>query len=217
MHKDYTRPSVSKRLKYKRKQFGLNQAQLADLSGVSQRQISAYEREKSEPRPDTLEKLASALNTSAEWLEFGDDDSDIEIATEDSMKESLTATHVPILQWDADSLGRAGSSFFQSVIPIPDAASDESFALVVKGDSMEPEYPAGSIIVVDPNITVQSGHDVVASIYGEITFKRYSEEPSGKIFLVPLNKQFPAMSVKREDIQIFGVVVLQLIYRNNPL
>lgn len=212
---DYrTSPTIGNRLKFKRKSFGVNQGELSAISGVSQRQISSYERGKSEPRADTLERLASALGTTAEWLEFGDEESDLHILTEDSMRDSLAAPHVPILNWSIDSIRNRNTGFFQQVLPIPDVASDEAFALVVRGNSMAPEYPDGSVIVVDPNVPAASGDDVLAEIGGEPIFKRYSVELNDCQFLVPLNPQFPALAVDDESFRIWGVVVLQLIYRN---
>ncbi|WP_185859285.1 S24 family peptidase [Vreelandella populi] len=213
---DYkTTPSIGNRLKYKRKEIGINQGQLSSVSGVSQRQISAYEREKSEPRADTLERLAVALGTTAEWLEFGDEQADIDMLTQEYMKDSFgPSLHVPILKWDIQSIRRVKFSIPQDYIPVPDVATDESFALVVPGNGMAPDYPEGSVIIVDPNAPAQSGSDVVVEIAGGVTFKRYSVEPGGNQFLVPVNPQFPAIPVKDEEFRVLGVVVLQLIYRH---
>ncbi|WP_062359615.1 LexA family protein [Vreelandella aquamarina] len=214
----YAKPELSSRLKYIRKKIGLNQAQLAELSGVSQRQISAYERGKSEPRLDTLEKLAAALSTTAEWLEFGDDESDIDILTEESMKSSLTAPHVPILTWAGlgDPVQR-NAMLYQDYIAIPEIASDEAFALRIMGESMAPEYPPGCLIVVDPNVEATNGSDVIVAVEDGVSFKRLVIEPGGETFLRPLNPQFPVTQVKKSDYRVLGVVVLQLIYRNQHL
>lgn len=212
-----TTPAIANRLKFKRKQLQVNQSELAAMSGVSQRQISTYELAKSEPRPDTLERLAKALGTTAEWLEFGDEESDIDILTEEHMKDAIgSATHVPILKWDLEIIKRIRIPFIRDMIPVPDVVSDESFALVVRGSGMSPDYPEGSVIVVDPNVELQSGSDVVIEMAGEVDFKRYSVEPSGRRFLVPINPQFPAVAIDDDGFKVLGVVALQLIYRHRP-
>ncbi|EMY34152.1 DNA-binding protein [Arthrobacter crystallopoietes BAB-32] len=46
---------------YLREALGLTQTELADISGVSQPNISAYESGRRKPRPETLERLLKAL------------------------------------------------------------------------------------------------------------------------------------------------------------
>ena len=51
--------------------------------------------------------------------------------------------------------------------PVPEAtdcAAHEPFALRVLGDSMEPEFPDGAIIIVDPSGVVEDGCYVLAEI-----------------------------------------------------
>lgn len=54
------------RLRYYRTSLGLTQQQLAEKSGVSRKQISDFEKEiQTNPRPQTLFKLANALGISS--------------------------------------------------------------------------------------------------------------------------------------------------------
>ena len=208
--------TIADRLKFIRGTNGLLQSVLAKKAGISQRQISLYESGRATPRAATLQKLADALGVSPEWLEFGDEETDYMINDYQGRSSTLEAHHVPIMAWDAAG-DHGGLGFFRDVIPVPDIASKEAFALRVKGDSMAPDYPAGSIIVVDPSVHPQSGDDVIARTEDGITFKRYSAEPNGKAYLVPLNRQFPATEFLPDGDVIVGVVVLQLIYRNQHL
>ena len=45
-----------------------------------------------------------------------------------------------------------------------DCAANEPFALRVLGDSMEPEFPDGAIIIIDPSGVVENGCYVLAEI-----------------------------------------------------
>lgn len=58
----------NERLKRFRKEKGLTQVQLAELTGITARQIQNYEGGKARPRLDAAEKLAKALNVSADEL-----------------------------------------------------------------------------------------------------------------------------------------------------
>lgn len=58
----------SERLKTNRENRGLTQVQLAELSGVSARMIQNYEAGQHRPRIEIAEKLAAALNITADEL-----------------------------------------------------------------------------------------------------------------------------------------------------
>lgn len=81
------------------------------------------------------------------------------------------------------------------------------FALKVRGPSMEPTFPDGCLIVVDPDRAPVSGSYVVAKIPNaeEVTFKRLVID-AGRQQLQPLNPQFAAFELPAEGV-ICGVVV----------
>lgn len=60
--------AFSENLTYYRKLAGLNQNQLAEKIGITPAQVSRYERDMAEPRPDVLAKIASVLNIKIEDL-----------------------------------------------------------------------------------------------------------------------------------------------------
>lgn len=62
------------RLRELRKSHGQKQKQLADLLGVSQMQISRYERGKQEPDIKTLIKLANYYGVTIDYLVGRDDE-----------------------------------------------------------------------------------------------------------------------------------------------
>lgn len=63
--------SFGRRLRSLRLAKGLKQAELARLIGRHQTAIGPYERDEYAPAPDIVERLARALDTSAEYLLFG--------------------------------------------------------------------------------------------------------------------------------------------------
>jgi transcriptional regulator with XRE-family HTH domain len=63
--------TVSERIKELRVQNNLTQSELAERVGLSYVQIGRYEKGKSSPSSDILQKLASILGTSTDYLMNG--------------------------------------------------------------------------------------------------------------------------------------------------
>lgn len=61
-------PVVPERLKKSRIERGLSQEELAEKVGAGQNQISRYETGKSTPSVELLERIASVLNVSVDYL-----------------------------------------------------------------------------------------------------------------------------------------------------
>jgi repressor LexA len=85
----------------------------------------------------------------------------------------------------------------------PDLHDTNAFAVRVVGDSMEPKFSEGNIVVFSPAAEVHSGDDcfVRFAMPHETTFKRVFFEPSDKVRLQPRNEKYPPMIVdgKRID------------------
>lgn len=115
----------------------------------------------------------------------------------------------------------------------PGAASDylltdltvsrHTFALEIKGKSMEPDFKEGDRVIIDPEVKPQPGDFVAAKTvddhgHGEATFKKY--RPRGitatgvEVFeLSPLNEDFPSMRSDTMPLQIIGTMVEHRRYR----
>jgi SOS-response transcriptional repressor LexA len=97
--------------------------------------------------------------------------------------------------------------------------SDAAFALVIKGDSMEPDFKEGEVVIIDPAVNCQPGDFVVAKdSRGEATFKKYRPRglnDQGKEFFVlePLNHDYEPMRSDLQQIQILGTMVEHRKYR----
>ena len=71
----------NERLKKLREEKGLTQVQLSELTGISTRMIQKYESANARPRLDAAEKIAKALNVTADQL-LGNADMLVAQATE---------------------------------------------------------------------------------------------------------------------------------------
>jgi phage repressor protein C with HTH and peptisase S24 domain len=68
-----------------------------------------------------------------------------------------------------------------------------AFAVRVVGDSMEPRFREGDIVVFSPASEVRNGDDcfIRFATPHETTFKRVFFEPSNKVRLQPRNEKYP--------------------------
>lgn len=82
--------------------------------------------------------------------------------------------------------------------------SKASFALQVLGDSMEPEFLDGVIIIIDPNHPATHETYVVADYDGETTFRQFVIRDEKK-YLVALNDNYPDIEIINE-LTIRGVI-----------
>lgn len=97
--------------------------------------------------------------------------------------------------------------------------SSSAFALRIKGDSMEPEFKSGDVVVIDIRLAPLPGDFVVAKNGDhEATFKKYRPrglDPSGKeVFeLIPLNEDYAPIRSDQQPIAIIGTMVEHRKYR----
>jgi len=88
---------------------------------------------------------------------------------------------------------------------ISSCADAEPYALRVIGDSMEPEFLDGHILIVDPAMPPQHGAYVIIDYQGETTFRQFIIE-NGRKYLKALNSAYPAVELV-ENYSVRGVVV----------
>lgn len=102
----------------------------------------------------------------------------------------------------------------QRIIPIQpqgvDAALDacsaaEPFALMVLGDSMEPEFSEGEVILIEPEGLATDGSFVIAQLAGEWIFRQLARHGPGWR-LQALNPAYPAADIPNLD-AVKGVII----------
>lgn len=86
-------------------------------------------------------------------------------------------------------------------------ASGEPYALMVLGDSMEPEFTEGEIIVVEPEGLAKDGSFVVAHAENDVWFRQLVKHPEGWM-LKPLNPTYPNIPVEGLEC-VKGVVIMK--------
>ena len=87
-------------------------------------------------------------------------------------------------------------------IRCPEVRDAQAFAARVVGDSMEPDYREGDIVIFSPQTPAESGDDcfVRFDADGGTTFKRFYLDDDDRIRLQPLNSRYPAQTYPREAV-----------------
>lgn len=115
---------------------------------------------------------------------------------------------------DPYSLGQG----FETILTDLDV-SEQTFALIIEGDSMTPEFNPQDKVIIDPGIEPRPGDFVVAkNTEEEATFKKYRPRGTGEhgqmmFELVPLNDDYPTLHSERDHLRIIGVMVEHRKYR----
>ena len=131
---------------------------------------------------------------------------------------TLELIKIPVL--DYVQAGMWKDTSFDGVTPLsytyttydgPDPS--EIFSIIVRGDSMEPDFKEGDMLVIDSSLQPKPGCFVVAKNGNdEATFKKYrvtgyDEFGRDEFELVPLNDNYPTLSSKGQQVFIIGVMV----------
>ncbi|MEK7990946.1 MAG: S24 family peptidase [Thiotrichaceae bacterium] len=84
--------------------------------------------------------------------------------------------------------------------------SNEPFALRVLGDSMEPEFREGHIIIIDKDAVVKNESYVLAVLEDEYIFRQLIIDEQKNYYLKPLNSNYPTVPVSGIN-TVKGVIV----------
>lgn len=200
--------TLGKRLKYARTEVaGITQQLLADASGVKQQMISKLETGASSETADVV-ALAIVCGVRPQWLATGKGPMTDDAPSNVSLGPPIRGS-VPLISWvqagkwrEAIDLYAPGDAenWIETTVPI----KEHTFALRVEGDSMEPEFPAGVLIVVEPDLDPQPGDYVIAKNGDDATFKQLVKDGSDWL-LKPLNERYPIKPLE-SPCKIIGVV-----------
>ncbi|MBS1211934.1 MAG: helix-turn-helix protein [Proteobacteria bacterium] len=196
------------RIKQARQKAGLSQRGLAKRSGLSQQLISKLENGLVESTTEVF-RLAESLGVNPRWLATGKGEMGAE--TETPVSNLTITAYVPLISWVAagnwrDVVDPYPPGAEEDVVPVTCKVGKGAFALRVQGDSMEPVFPNGCIIVVDPSVEARQGSYVVVrlDLAEQATFKQLVIDGSMR-YLKPLNPRYPLMEI-RENATVCGVV-----------
>lgn len=188
------------RIKELRLSKAIKQVDFAKMLGVSQATVSGWESDKYQPDRDTLIKMASYFDVSVDYL----------IGNSPIKKEKKKGVQVPVL---GDVRAGYPMEAVENIVDYEEideetARRGEFFALRIKGDSMEPRFVEGDVVIVRKQETADSGDIVVALVNGDsATIKKLKRHQNG-ITLMPTNPTYEPMYYSNEEIMELPVTIL---------
>lgn len=200
--------SLAKNLETLMQEKQISQTRLSKISGVSQSYIFKILNDQiKKPSLDTLEKLASALDSTVAQLNHS-----LELPKEADPVVGLRK--VPLISWVQAGLPTPVASLddMDKWYICPVSISNEGFALKVRGESMEPMFYEGDIVFIDPEVPAESGRIVAAVDDGaadpEATLKKLVKD-GPDYYLKALNPDWPGPKFQpfTQSMRIAGVAV----------
>jgi SOS-response transcriptional repressor LexA len=154
---------------------------------------------------ETLVKVAKILRVTPYWLATGTGEKYITVSEAPDIKGA-----VPLISWVQAGLWMEAIDNLQpgdgERIDTTYKARTHTYALRVHGDSMEPRFPEGAILIVEPEESPSAGKFVIVRQANsqEATFKQLVQD-GNQLFLKPLNPRYPIMVLGEGDV-FCGVV-----------
>lgn len=179
---------------------GLSASGLARAAGLDATTFNKSKRQAPDGKPrwpstESVTRALEAVETS--WEDF---------AALLAGRPSGSGLAVPIV-----GMARAGADGFfdESGFPVgadetvrfPDLGEERVYALEIAGDSMEPMYRAGDVVIVQPGADVRRGDRVVVRTRaGEVMAKVLGRRNDQSVDLLSLNPDYPARTLPAADI-----------------
>lgn len=187
----------SERLKEARAQVGISQKELASRLFISQQAYAKYEVGSSTPNPEMLKNIADELEITTDYLTG-------------KQTSSPQGVKIPVLGEVQAGLPIEAVENIIDYEEIDEAMASRGdyFALQVRGDSMEPKFSQGDVVIVRKQPTVDEGDIGIFLVNGDCaTIKKFSQHKHG-IALIPLNPNHNLQNYSNKDVETLPVICL---------
>src|SRR5579862_3131617 len=184
---------------------GISEAELARRSNVPQPTLHKILSGKTDdPRASTLKALANTFDISIDELLSGT------FTTSRQINKAPKTQSIAIISWSdcieaTHFIANLTSTNWDNWV-ISESLSQHAYGLATKA-SMEPHFPKGTVLIIDPDMTAEDG-DTIVVLYPntqEATLRKLSIDGPMKL-LLPLNATSSPNNFEK-NIQILGVVV----------
>ena len=207
-------PTVADRIRLALTLRGLKQADLVRRTGIGKSSICTYLAGDYEPKQKNLQKIAQALQVSADWLRGEDVPMEPELPP---AAYPYRPTHrIPILGRISAGRPLFAEEHIEGYTTTELNGGADYFALRVVGDSMSAaRINEGDLLIVRRQDQVENGQIAVVMVNGEdATVKKYYRN-GPMVSLVPqsLNPehQMTTYDLRKTSIQVLGLVVQNVI------
>lgn len=207
------------------KEKGMTQKELAKEVGISPSTMSDYMNLRSNPSHGVIQRIANFFGVLKTDIDSTyKEKSDItNIYNQLNQGRQLRVYNFAKNQLEEQNKKKTVLTYGQTAAGEPIVYSDDiveekevsnipkgaDCALVVRGDSMEPEFHDGSVVFYKSQPALDNGEIGVFEIDGEaVTMKRIEYDyDNKKILLQSLNKKYEDLIFKNDQIRILGKVV----------
>lgn len=185
---------------------------MAQKLGVSQSLINLLESGKRNFTQSLLDTILEKLDITLYEFMFEDTMEMPSGAVGEVRETSGIMQTVPLIEWGQISnfLQDGPKSFYNiNTVHTPKVASNMSFALTVKDDTMQPRFMQDDKIIVDPTLQPENDDTCIVRINENYEFKIYVKEKD-LLKLDVFNKKYPYTCIPDEskiDYKIIGKVI----------
>ena len=196
--------SCAERIKLALSLKNLTQADLCRMTEISKSTMSQYLSGKYEPSQLKTEIIARALNVNEAWL-MGYD-----VPMDRTSRLRKKGVKIPVL---GEVIAGVPIEAIEDILDYEEiseemASRGEHFGLKVKGDSMEPVFYAGDIVIVRQQPTADSGDIVIALVNGDESTIKKLKLTDGGLMLIPANPAYEPMYYTRKQIDSLPVSII---------
>ncbi len=205
--------TIGERIKARRRELNLTQAQLANKIGVSYQAISKYENgvvDIQDLPTKRLSVIASALETTPEYLMGVLKSPSPSVILSDEVEVSEIAQvaagfdKAPLSNFEYDRF-----SIPRAYLRGHDAA--ECFIIRVKGDSMYPAYCDGDRVLSRRSDALDYSGQIGIVQDGETATIKKVEYGSGWLRLVPINPTYAPRTIKGIDLEQVRIIGIPMV------
>ena len=189
---------IGQNIRYLRKRAGISQKQIAEKLGVTQGSVSQWENEATEPDTRTIGQLAKVFSVPVDF--FFSEEPRREL---DSIRIMRNA--VPIVGEIACGTPITAEQNIEGYADVPDGIHAD-FALRCKGDSMEPTFMHGDLVLIRQTPEFQPGQIAAVGIEGEALLKHVYRQGEN-IICVSENPAYAPQSFPASEVTIYGIAV----------
>ncbi len=192
---------------------GMKPTDLVNKTGLDKAAISQYLSGKYTAKQNNLTKLAKALNVNEAWLMGYDVDMKIQ---PNLIRANLKEVVIPVLGKVVAGTPTEVREEIMGYEKITKEVAEqgEHFGLVIKGNSMNPDFIENDIVIVRKQEDADSGSIAVILVDScEATVKRIYKDVNG-ITLVPINSSYRPMFYSNKEIRLLPVQIIGKVIEN---
>lgn len=195
--------SIGTRLKHLRENADMKQENLASLLGVKRATVSMYERDARTPSTEVLEKYTQVFEVSADYI--------LGKTLKKNMTHETNKYEVPVYRaasCENPFIADEDIVDWEEINPKL-KSQGEHFGLRLKGQSMEPNFKEGDIVIVRKQSTVDSGDIAIVRVNGDEATLKIVERSTEGITLIATNPDvFLPRFYNNEEIQTIPVEII---------